>query len=174
MSGSLILIDSATASTSATVTLGGADWDNSYDVYMVTYYKVQPVTDAVNLQVRFTVSGTADSSANYDRAFLKLNSGSSFSDITGTDGNQLRLSAHNTGTGTNEFNNGVLYLFNFNDASEYSFITSEETGFGADTVARGNMGGGVLTVAQATDGILFKFSSGNISSGEFKLYGLKK
>ncbi len=174
MAGSLILIDSETASTSATVTLGGADWDNSYDVYMVEYNKVQPETDAVNLNVRFTVSGTADDSSNYDRAFKRLIAGASFSDLSSTNQNKLRISSQNTGTNTNEVGNGVLYLFNFNNASEYSFITSEETGLGADIVLRGNQGGGVLTVAQATDGIQFLMSSGNIDSGEFKLYGLKK
>ena len=37
MSNSLVLIDSDTASSSASISLGGSDWDSSYDVYMVCY-----------------------------------------------------------------------------------------------------------------------------------------
>ena len=173
MSGSLIKIAETTVSSAtASVTLTGID--STYDVYMVKYNNVQPETDAVNLNVRFTVSGTADSSSNYDRAFIKISAISSFSDISSTNQNKLRTSGHNTGTGTSETANGIIYCFNFNNTSEYSFITGEETSFGADTNARGNQGGGVLTVAQACDGIQFLFSSGNIANGTFTLYGLKK
>ena len=173
MAGSLILIQETTVS-SATASVSLVGIDSTFDVYKVVYDNVQPETDAVNLNVRFTVSGTADSSSNYDRAFLKLSASSSFSDISSTNQDKLRTSGHNTGTGTNETANGIIYCFNFNNSSEYSFITGEETSFGADTNFRGNQGGGVLTVAQATDGIQFLFSSGNIASGDFKLYGLVK
>ena len=173
MPGSLIKIAETTVSSAvASVTLTGID--STFDVYMVRFNNVAPETDATNLRVRFTVSGTADSSSNYNRAFKKLSASSSFSDISSTNQNKLRTSGHNTGTGTNETANGIIYCFNFNNSSEYSFITGEETSFGADTNLRGNQGGGVLTVAQATDGIQFLFSSGNIASGDFKLYGLVK
>lgn len=173
MAGSLIKIAETTVSSAvASVTLTGID--STYDVYMVVYNNVQPDTDATNLNVRFTVSGTADSSSNYDRAFKKLSAISSFSDISSTNQDKLRTSGQNTGTGTSETANGIIYCFNFNNASEYSFITNEETSFGADTNTRGNQGGGVLTVAQACDGIQFLFSSNNIDSGKFKLYGLRK
>ena len=173
MAGSLIKIDEEIVTSAvASVTLTGID--STYDVYMVRYNNVQPETDAVNLNVRFTVSGTADSSSNYDRAFLKLDASSSFSDVSSTNQDKLRISGQNTGTGTSETSNGILYLFNFNNASEYSFITGEETSIGAYTNTRGNQGGGVLTVTQACDGVQFLFSSGNIDSGTFTLYGLKK
>ena len=174
MAGSLIKIDEEIVSSAvASVTLTGID--STYDVYMVKYNNVQPETDAVNLNVRFTVSGTADSSSNYDRAFKRLSTAEAYGNLSSTNQDKLRTSGQNTGTGTSETNNGILYLFNFNNASEYSFITSEETGFGADTNFRANQGGGVLTVTQACDGIQFFFSSGNIDTGStFTLYGLKK
>lgn len=185
MAGSLIKIDEFTISSAvASVILGGGSSgssglntsiDSTYDVYMVRYNNVQPVTDATNLRVRFTVSGTADNSSNYDRAFKRLLANTTFSNISSTNQDHLRMSGGNTGTGTSETNNGIVYLFNFNNASEYSFVTSEEQNWGADTVLRGNQGGGVLTVAQACDGIEFFFLSGNIDTGAtFTLYGLKK
>ena len=71
-------------------------------------------------------------------------------------------------------NNGVLYLFNFNNGSEYSFITLEESSFNSLSQSTGRQGGGVHTVASASNGIQFFMASGNIASGEFKLYGLRK
>ena len=104
----------------------------------------------------------------------KLNASSSFENNTGTNQDHLRTSSAGIGTGTSEVDNGILYLFNFNNASEYSFITVEETLFSSAETHSGNQGGGVLTVAQSCDGIQFLMSSGNIDGGTFKLYGLKK
>ena len=67
MAGALIKIDEAIVSSSTeSVTLGGSDWDSSYDVYMVVMNNVHSVNDQVNPFLRFTASGTEDSSANYD------------------------------------------------------------------------------------------------------------
>jgi hypothetical protein len=173
MAGSLIKIDEEIVTSAvATVTLTGID--STYDVYMVKYNNVQPETDIQNLNVRFTVSGTADSSSNYDYAFKKLRTDIAFNTLTATNQDKLRTSATPTGTSASEVNNGLMYLFNFNNASEYSFITEEETMRSYTGLLIGNQGGGVLTVAQACDGIQFFFESGNIDSAVFTLYGLKK
>ena len=122
MAGSLVLIDEFTISSAvASVTLGGgssgssglnATIDSTFDVYLVIYDNVQPSTDAQKLNIRFTVSGSPDTSSNYDKAQWA-------------------------------------------------------------TVLNARQGAGVLTVAQATDGIQYFFGSGNIETGTFKLYGIK-
>ena len=173
MAGSLIKIDEEIVSGAvSSVTLGGSDWDSSYDVYMVKVNNFTPDTDNVSVSLRFTVSGTADSSSNYDRAFKTLKTDASFSNTSST--NQTELLIGNIGTGTSESFNGVLYLFNFNNASEYSFCTLEVSALDLTPVLKGGQGGAVLTVAQATDGVKFATTSGNIASGTFTLYGLKK
>jgi hypothetical protein len=174
MAGSLVLISEATASTSATVTLGTTDWDNSYDVYMVTFNNVLPATDGVHLDVRFTktTDNSIDSSSNYARAVKIVKANASFGTGTSTTADTFYLDY--MGTAGNEQANGVLYLFNFNNASEYSFITCETAGRDEVGNARSYVGGGMLKVAQATNGVSFHASSGNIASGNFKLYGLRK
>tara|TARA_Y100000004_G_scaffold142701_1_gene162309 strand:- start:26 stop:547 length:522 start_codon:yes stop_codon:yes gene_type:complete len=173
MAGSLIKIDEEIVSSAvASVTLGGADWDSSYDVYMVRFNNMKPDTDSVSLNARLTVSGSPDTSSNYDRAMKELRSDGAFNNYSGT--NQSGMFLDSTGTGTGEQINGVAYLFNFNNASEYSFLTFENTVLDAGGNNRGRQGGFVLTVAQATDGIQFYFGSGNIAGGTFTLYGLKK
>ena len=182
MSGSLIKIDEFSISSAvASVILGGGSSgssglnvsiDSTYDVYMVKVNNFTPDTDNVSVSLRFTVSGTADSSANYDHAYKILRTDTTFSNNSNT--NQTNLFELTGGTGTGEATQFIHYLFNFNNASEYSFITIESTGFDNAPILAGFQGGGVLTVAQACDGYNIFYSTGNIASGTFTLYGLKK
>ena len=176
MAGSLIKIDEKIASNDASITLGASNWDTSYDVYMVKYNNVTPSVDARSISLRVTKSGTADATSNYDYAYKVLNSASSFGNGAFTNDTEWQyLVIDNVGTGTSESANGILYLFNFNNASEYSFITAEVTEVNSSTTARGNQGGGVHTVASASDGLyFFDTAGGNIASGTFSLFGLAK
>ena len=170
MAGSLIKIDEEIVTAAvASVTLTGID--STYDVYMVKMNNVVGSAYVAN-NIRVTTSGTPDTSANYDRANKFLRTDTTFGNISGT--NETAWLNLQVGTGTNEQMNMILYLFNFNNASEYSFCTVELTGLGNAALLAGNQGGGVHTVAQACDGIQFLFSSGNITSGTFTLYALKK
>ena len=170
MAGSLILIDSDTASNSASVSLTGIS--STYDVYLCVLNGITPTADA-NFNMRVTTSGTADSDSEYDKASEVFKVNTSFGTTTDTDEAQWRINS-TVGTDTNEEANHTIYLFNFNNASEYSFYTNESVKLNSSGVLEGYQGGGVHTVAEANDGVNFFFTSGNIESGEFKLYGLKK
>ena len=128
------------------------------------------------MQIRVTTSGTADSDSEYDIASLDFKTSSSFGNTSGTNQTQWDFSAGIGTSGTNS-HNGVMYLFNFNNSSEYSFVTMENTTTRQDTSDElfGFTGGGVHTVAETNDGINFFLASGNnIAGGTFKLYGLIK
>ena len=174
MAGSLIKIDEEIVTSAvASVTLGGSDWDNSYNVYKVVYNNLTTDTDNKQVRLRFTVSGTADSSSNYDYAYKDIRSANTFADVSDTNSSEFRHNA--IGTGTSETSNGIIYLFNFNNSSEFSFYTLEETMVSLVPESRGRQGGGTLTVAQLTDGVSFLLQdSANFTAGTFKLYGLKK
>jgi hypothetical protein len=166
MAGQLVQVATETVtSATASVTLTGIDSD---DVYMVAMNNVSTDTDAQGVRFRFTVSGSADTSSNYDRAYKNLRADSAFSNIAYT--NQTELDLGNAGTGTQEVANSIQYLYNFNNASEYSFVTVEASNRNQDGHLRGFQGGGVLTVAQATDGVIYFMQSGNITGGTFTLY----
>ena len=174
MAGSLVKIDEEIVTSAvASVTLGGTDWDSSYDVYMVRLNNVLPDTDATSLFSRVTIGGTADTTANYDRASKGLRSNTTFSNFSATNDNEFDLGGF--GTGGNESANGILYCFNFNSTTEYAFITYEISGITSAANMLGLQGGGVFTsTGSARDGLQFFFSSGNIDNGVFTLYGLKK
>ena len=124
MAGSLIKIDEEIVSSAvASVTLTGID--STYDVYVVRYNNVTGTIDNQGFRTRVTVSGAADSTANYDVTYKRLRSDTTFDNISATNETSITLGV--VGTGTGEINNGVLYLFNFNNASEYCFATMEPT-----------------------------------------------
>jgi len=174
MAGSLIKIDEEIVTSAvASVTLGGSDWDSSYDVYLVQFSNLKPTTDNVLNRVRILVSSSADTTSNYDFANKGLRSDSAFNNNSNTNGTYWEFDRSGNATGENT--NATLYLFNFNNASEYNFITNEFSGSSPFDLIYGATGGGVHTVAQASNGIQFFFSSGNIDTGaKFTLYGLKK
>ena len=171
MAGSLIKISETTVSSAvASVTLTGID--TTYNVYVVQYSKVFMDTDGAKNRIRFTVSGSADTSAKYDRASIQMYTNQSFYDSSST--NQTYIESLGLGTAQDKSDYGTLYLFNFSNSSEYSLITREQIQTSSASETAGIMGGAVLTVNQATDGIQFFANTGNISSGTFKLYGIVK
>ena len=174
MAGSLIKIDEEIVTSAvASVTLGGSDWDSSYDVYMVKYNNYKPATDTQVFKFRFTEGGTPNTTANYDMAHKVFTADTAFGDMYYT--NQTFIRGLTLGNQTGENANGILYLFNMNSTTEYAFCTLETTTLGSNSQNNGAQGGGVLTVTgTARDGIQFFFDSGNIDSGTFRLYGLKK
>ena len=170
---SLIKIDEEIVTSAvASVTLGGADWDSSYDVYMVRYNNWKCDTNIQQNRLRITKGGSADTTANYDFASKIMYATTTFFNNAQT--NLTFVGQDNIGTGTGEASNGVLYLFNFNSSSEYSFITQEEVNYSHNPRLTGIAGGIVHTVASASDGVQFFMGSGNITSGTFTLYGLAK
>jgi len=176
MAGSLIKINEAIVTTATpSVTLTGID--STYDVYMLQASGVIPVTDGVDGQLRVTKSGVVQSDLNYDFAFKGLRTDRAFSNLSSTNSSKwtypICWSTRNTSAEAGTGGNGIIYLFNFNSSSEYSFFTSESTTLWSSGVI-GVQGGGVHTVASASDGINFQVHSGNIEAGTFTLYGLKK
>ena len=184
MAGSLIKIDEFTVSSAvASVILGGGSSgssglntsiDSTYDVYMVKFNNVTLNISGSGLYTRVTTSGTADSDSEYDIAYKQLRAGGSFANTTNTNGNLWDLTTQYVATGVSA--NGILYLYNFNNSSEYSFITLETAFFWSGTnQLTGNQGGGVHTVGEINDGISFLSDSGRTyESGTFSLFGLAK
>tara|TARA_B100001287_G_C22592394_1_gene486287 strand:- start:575 stop:1093 length:519 start_codon:yes stop_codon:yes gene_type:complete len=172
MAGSLIKIDEEiVTSTVASVTLTGID--STFDVYMVKINGLSPDT-AENLECRVTESGTANSTSNYDFAGKGLKTSGTFENNSGTNATQWDISDSFINATTEKNFNAIIYIFNANNSSEYTFITFETSHF-AGSELYGNQGGAVFTSASSVDGLLFQIdASNNIDAGQFVLYGLNK
>ena len=173
MAGSLVKIDEEIVSSAvASVTLTGID--STYDVYMVACSNVEidTATDS-HILCRVTVSGTPDTTANYDRARKVLRTDTTFTNDGDSNKTFSYIGAQIDNT-ANYQHNSIMYLFNFNNASENSFATLESATTMVTGHLFGNQGGWVHTVAQSCDGVQIFSEYGNIDNGTFTLYGLKK
>ena len=166
MAGNLVQVATNTVTSAvSSVTLTGIDSD---DVYMVAMSGMQPASDS-QIYARVTTSGTADTDSEYDYGAKYLKADASF----GSDG--VTNADKWIPTSTQESDYGgysmIMYLYNFNNSSDYSFVTYEEAHIqSGTTTVRGLQGGGTHTVNEANDGINFSMGSGNIESGTFTLY----
>ena len=169
MAGKLVQVATETVTSAvASVTLTGIDSD---DVYMIAMNNVVPSNDTQLVQVRVTESGTPNSTSNYDYAYKQLKGHTGFSNGSSTNQSAWFIFCY-TGTGANESTNGLMYLYNFNNASEYSFVTVEESTRTNAGNLQGNQGGGVFTSTSSCNGVNLSFQTGNIASGTFTLYKL--
>tara|TARA_R100001510_G_scaffold16113_1_gene13521 strand:- start:819 stop:1322 length:504 start_codon:yes stop_codon:yes gene_type:complete len=149
----------------ASITLTGI---NSDDVYLVAMNNILPDTDNGQIRLRVTTSGTADSDSEYDRAYLVPRTAASFAEVSST--NQTYWNYNQLGTAGNEQGNVIMYLYNFNNSSEFSFMSIESAERTSAGELQSVMGGGVHTVNETNNGINIFVDSGNIASGTFTLY----
>jgi len=168
MAGQLVQVATNTVTSAvASVTLTGIDSD---DVYMVAMNNVVPVTDSTFLHLRFTESGTPNTTSNYDRANKQLTAGASFGNASATNEDKTELTWQQSNTSSLSVQN-ILYIYNANNSSEYTFLTLENVGWEKSVgQSMGRAGGAVFTVTSAVDGVNIFFSSGNIASGTFTLF----
>lgn len=175
MSGSLIKLDEEIVSSSvASVQLGASNWDSSYDVYVVKISDLHMDASA-SVYARVLVSGTADTSANYCSSGKNLRADQAFdnqAETNATQINEIILSSDDGVTGS--AGNGIHYLFSFNNASEFSYISFENTTVRANSKLMGKQGSAVSKVTQACNGIEYTGNGQNITGGRFSLYALHK
>lgn len=166
--GKLVQVSNQTVTSAvSTVTLTGIN-DNSN--YIVTVRNVVPTTNARVFYIRFTSGGTAITTSNYNRAVKTLLATGTFPDASDQNASEIRI--EDLGNDSGEIANGILHLYNFKDATEYSFVNARWSI--SDQVSGrllGGQGGYVLATEQDCDGLQFYLeSSDTFASGEFILY----
>ena len=173
MAGSLIKIDEEIVSSAvASVTLTGID--STYDVYMVKANNVSTTDDNSSIRLRVTTSGGgAQSTSNYDFAYKVLKSDAAFENKSNSNEDNMHLFYAGISNVAAENWNAIMYLFNFNNSSEYSFITTEVSALQYTGAMDAIQGAGVYTVAEAHNGVQI-YVPNTLDSGTFTLYGLKK
>lgn len=173
MSGKLKLITTTTVSSdTAQVILTGID---STNVYMLVVQGMYMDGTNQDIRIRFTASGSAVTSSDYDyRHYTLYNDASSGGTIINNTGN-IDLS-QGLGTSMNNAFNMVAYLHNFNDSSQYSYIIYENIHRNTSQGRMGSFhGGGILQSTATHDGVqMLNIGGANISSGVFSLYKVEE
>ena len=177
MPGSLKKLEEVTLSgATASVTLGDDTWDTSYNVYYVTFDGVKVSADD-SLAVRILASGSEQTATNYQESTLyaKSDTNSTVAGLTGLGQGDVTATI-DSGVAASS-GNGHMYLFAFNNSSEYSYMTVDSVHMQYNTNSgRGFHKSIIHTVAAANDGIFFKCNtdSNNLTAGTFKLFGISK
>mgnify|MGYP003110251655 FL=1 len=175
---SFVELSTATASNSGSVTLTGIT--SSYNVAVLFYSDVVPATDTADLTGRFTQGGSPNSNSNYvsglayarsDRSFI-----SSSGDNLGLAGRSSFSMSGSTDNSSTSGHIGVAYIYRANDSSENTYLVmyNNYLSSGGTQIMLGQFQGTILKEQTTVDGIQIFFDSGNITKGNFVLYGLKE
>ena len=172
--GQLELIETQTITSSTS----GIDFTNlkgsTYNVHFLTYNDLQVTTDGATVNIRFSNDGGSSfESSNYDFANVLGRASGSFFEQKDTSATNIRLNG-NAGTGTNETENGYIYLYNLNDSSKYSFSTFHTSNLNRDSTGAICFGSGVYHQAETINAVRLRGSSGNIDNAVVSLYGIKE
>ncbi len=178
-SAAMILIESKTASASATIDFT-AGLDDTYDAYELRFSNVKPATDDVQFWLRLgqgagpTYATTGYGYAGNMTNVSGNNSQGSSSDsrialsFTSGSGNGVGNGAGESISGTLSFDNPETTDF-MNVRVHAAYISASAGGINNYTgMGLYNTAGGVFTALR------FMFSSGNIAAGRFSLYGIRK
>ena len=164
------LLQVATNTVSSAVSSVSLVGINSDDIYVVISTNVVPSTDGADLQMRFTESGSANSTSNYDQAFVFFTANTSFTTSNPVNQNKFDISGSIGKDTTGESLSQIQYIFNANDSNEFTFYTLEQSYIFNAGSNHGNQGGGVFHSTSSVDGVNYFMDSGNIESGTFTLY----
>lgn len=175
--GGLVFIASATASSSATV-----DFDNvftgTYECYILTYTAVLAASDGVDLWVRFGTGGTPTYQTSlYRYAVLSSRAGTvQARDSSNTTASSIIMNEaapNGIGNVANEEVHGVMHIFSPSEAVETSLVYSQSREDQVQFMHQEH-GSGKYDSTTAVTSLRMMMSSGNIASGEFRLYGIVK
>lgn len=177
----LVLLGSYTASNSTSVDIGsGLDINvainSTYDVYVVLVNNAIPQTDAVDAYIRTGNGGTFDSgSTDYRYGVYSIiaadspNAGA----VSATDASAVILTDAGIGNTSTEGLSGSIFIYNSQTTSHTRFLYNLAYGNSGEETILG-FSGGARKEGAVHDRFRFLFSSGNITSGTFYLYGIRK
>ena len=166
------LLSTTTISNDATVDIT-TDLGSGYDTHIFQFHNVHTAGDNKDLEIRVFVSGSiVDSGTDYQRS-RRLSEGDNDShDDYDDDMHTLKVKGE-TGNATGEAINGYLYMYNALSSSMMTHFHWQMGHIINTGVYQNTKGVGSYKVAATLTGIRFYLSSGNISSGTIKMYGLK-
>jgi hypothetical protein len=167
----LVLLSTQTASSSATIDFTSLI-TSTYKNYIILFDEVIPQTDSANLWFRTS----NDNGSNYQTTTYAYSINKASSADAGYDALQAATQAQiiitaSVGSAAGESASGVIYLYD-PLATNYTKISISASCVDSDgNIAQATGAAARLTV-EAVNAVRFLMSTGNITSGTFKLYGV--
>ena len=178
--GKMTLLQTQTASSSSSVDFT-SNIDSTYPIYIFKFINVHPATDGAKFQFQTdtgtntnynqTITSTtfyafhsesgSSSSLSYDGSYDQAQ-GTSFQDLIFYQGNDADQQC-----------SGTLQIFNPSSSVFVKHFIARGVRASANDQISDEYTAGYINTTTALTRVRFKFSSGNIDSGTFKLYGIK-
>lgn len=167
------LLSSVTASASSTIDLE-TTFNSTYDYYMIVADGVRVSTDGANILMRAKVGGAYDTGTNYDHhSSQSLSSTSTYSGSAATAQSSI-LIANSVGNAAARSASFIVDIYHPASTSLQKQFSWRGISTSTGGNARTAFGAGANTSTAALTGIRFYPSAGNLSVGNFRLYGVKK
>ena len=173
----MTLLATETASSSSTISFTSGI-DDTYKEYQIHFMDVHPSGDGAELQVNFRDGSTAYDASKTSTFFMAQHSEADATSSGYEDGFDLANGTgfqylnRNTGNDNDQATSGILTLYDpSNTTFVKHFISRTNTIMSTDKQEDAYVAGYCNTTS-AIDGVQFKFASGNIDAGTFKLYGV--
>jgi len=183
--GSMILIKTLTASSSATLSfVDGTDdvvLDNTYPIYLFKFINMHPQTDNVHFEFNMSVDtgsnyNVTKTTTHFDALHNESGSAAGLTYLTARDlaqGTGFKTLVEEVGGSGDESCSGELYLFNPSSTTFVKHFISRINNYRRSDYSADHYTAGYGNTTSAVDAVQFKMSSGNIDAGTIKLYGLK-
>lgn len=165
--GSLVWISNATASSSATIEFTGID--STYDEYVIKLLNIAPATDGAGINMRTS----SDNGTSYDSGASDYNRVIQEGANSGTQNDAEFPICENLGNGTGEYYSGTVQLIRPSEAT-YTAMIAMGGFLNLNGDARTDINYAVRKSAADVDAFQFIMTTGNIASGLFSLYGVKR
>ena len=165
--GNRVLLETLTASNSATLDFENL-LDSTYDRYEVEILKLIPATDGAEIRARVGTGATPTWVTT--TSYRYSSTAASYILLSST-----LASLADVSSASNECYHQVINIFNPSDTSVYTYLEGRGVFHDASS---GNVGfassGGAYEATTAVTSFRVYCSAGNITSGQVKLYGIKK
>ena len=183
--GAMTLIKTLTASSSSTLDFvhgtSSVVLDGTYKEYVFEFINMHPATDNVSFKVNFSINSGSNYNVTKTTAFFRAyhNEAGNDQGLIYSNSNDLHQQTDNQilqtdiGNGNDESLCGTLTLY---DPSSTTFVKHFMTRTNSNNYAAyspDDFVAGYLNTTSAINGVQFSFSSGSISTGTIKMYGIK-
>jgi hypothetical protein len=170
MAGKLVQV--ATETVSSAVATVAFDQITTDDVYVIYMNNVQCATNNIDMRIQVK-DGATNINTGYYRASKDLRSDSASNNNVVANGSRIDINAA-SGNAVYRTHQGIFYLYNFNNSSEYPTIQWETNYQTYTDVMIGQNGGCSIYNASSIDGIEFYWEGANNfkTGSQFTLYKL--
>lgn len=174
-SGAWTKLATATASNSATIDFTSSI-DSTYEEYVIVGISVVPATDGTTLQYFSSTNGgsTFDTGASdYNQTSFSQTNGAAVA-IGGGGGDAFMPLTLAIGGASGESTNFTIHISNPSNSSVNTLFQHSSYSLGTGGLIQHFYGSAQRQSAADVDAMRIKAATGNITSGEFKLYGIEK